>query len=202
MPALWPTFIPVVGGYLNSATEGKTEEETAEKIASEYHKAVKTAQTVLHVNLPSVQAPYQPIKLGILKTLNDIKDSEGRPKLNHFTDWANATSQYWLATTMSQTPFHPLNMAASTGTAGIPAPITHIINNGGAVAPLKAGLLAAFTHPPSPVPFGIPFATKLVAAFTAHLMTVGGLQTEFVTSGSPLTPIPIGPISQPWIGMV
>ena len=29
MPALWPTFIPVVGGYLNKAVE-KTEEETAE----------------------------------------------------------------------------------------------------------------------------------------------------------------------------
>ena len=202
MPALWPTFIPVVGGYLNSATEGKTEEETAEKIASEYHKAVKTAQTVLHANLPLVQASYEPIKNGIMKSLNDIKESGGKPKLNHFTDWANATSQYWLATTMSPTPFHPLNMAASTGTAGIPAPITHIINNGGAVAPLKAGLLAAFTHVASPVPFGIPFATKLVTAFTAHLATVGGLQTEFVTSGSPATPIPIGPIPQPWIGMV
>ena len=45
MPALLPTFIPVVGGYLNSATEGKTEEETFEKIASEYHKAVKTANS-------------------------------------------------------------------------------------------------------------------------------------------------------------
>tara|TARA_B100001057_G_scaffold348776_1_gene350127 strand:- start:387 stop:995 length:609 start_codon:yes stop_codon:yes gene_type:complete len=202
MSALWPTFIPVVGGYLNSATEGKTHEETAEKIASEYHKAVKTAQTVLHANLPLVQAPYQPIKQGILKTLNDIRKSEGRPKISHFTDWATATSNYWLATTMSPVPFHPLNIAATTGTAGIPAPITHIINNGGAIPPLKAGLLAAFTHPQSSVPFGIPFATKLVAAFTAHLMTVGGLQTEFVTSGTPATPIPIGPIPQPWVGMV
>ena len=93
-------------------------------------------------------------------------------------------------------------MAASTGTAGIPAPITHIINNGGAVAPLKAGLLAAFTHPASAVPFGIPFATKLANAFTAHLLTVGGLQTEFVTSGTPATPVPVGPIGQPWVGMV
>lgn len=202
MPAQWSTFIPVVGGYLNSATEGKTHDETAEKIASEYHKAVLTAQTILHANLPLVQAPYQPIKLGILKTLNDIKDSEGRPKLNHFTDWANATSQYWLATTMSPTPFHPLNMAASTGTAGVPVPITHIINNGGNIPALKAGLLAAFTHTASPIPFGIPFATKLVAAFTTHLQSVGGLQTEFVTSGTPVTPIPLGPIPQPWVGMV
>ena len=60
-------------------------------------------------------------------------------------------------------------MAASTGTAGVPAPITHIINNGGAVAPLKAGLLTAFTHPPSAVPYGIPFATKLVSAFTMRI---------------------------------
>jgi len=202
MPALWPVFIPAVGGFLNSATEGKTEEQTAEKIASEYHKAVKTAQTVLHVNLPLVQAPYQPIKMGILKTLNDIKKSEGKPKLSHFSDWANATSQYWLATTMSPVPFHPLNIASSTGTAGIPVPVTHRITNGGAIAPLKAGLLAAFTHPTSPVPFGIPMATKLVTAFTAHLLTVGGLQTEVVTSGTPATPVPLGPIGQPWVGMV
>ena len=157
MPALWPTFIPAVGGYLNSATEGKTEEETAEKIASEYHKAVKTAQTVLHVNLPLAQASYSGIKQGIIKTLKDIKGSGGKPKLNHFNDWANATSKYWLATTMSPVPFHPLNMAASTGTAGVPAPITHKINNGGAIPALKAGLLnvigtggslAKITYPP------------------------------------------------------
>ena len=103
---------------------------------------------------------------------------------------------------MSPVPFHPLNMAASTGTAGVPAPITHKINNGGAIPALKAGLLNAFTHPTSKIPFGIPIATKLVTAFTAHLLTVGGLQTEFVTSGSPATPIPIGPVGQPWIGMV
>jgi len=202
MPALWPVFIPAVGGYLNSATEGKTEEETAEKIASEYHKAVKTAQTVLHVNLPLAQASYSGIKQGIIKTLKDIKGSGGKPKLNHFNDWANATSKYWLATTMSPVPFHPLNMAASTGTAGVPAPITHKINNGGAIPALKAGLLNAFTHPTSKIPFGIPIATKLVTAFTAHLLTVGGLQTEVVTSGTPATPVPLGPIGQPWVGMV
>jgi hypothetical protein len=202
MPALWPTFIPAVGNYLNSAKEGKTHDETAEKISSEYHKAVKTAMTVLHANLVLVQAPYAPIKLAIKKTLDDIKESEGKPKPSHFSDWANATSNYWLTTIMSPTPFHPLNMAASTGTAGVPVPITHIINNGGAVAPLKAGLCAAFTHPASKIPFGIPLATKLVTAFTTHLMTVGGLQTEFVTAGSPVTPVPIGPIGQPWVGMV
>lgn len=202
MPALWPTFIPVVGGYLNSATEGKTHEQTAEKIASEYHKAVKTANTILHVNLPLVQAPYQPIKMAIMKTLNDIRESEGRPKINHFSDWANATSQYWLATTMSPTPFHPVNIGISTGTAGIPAPISHIINNGGNIPGLKAGLLNAFTHQASSVPYGIPFATKLANAFTTHLTTVGGLHTELVTPGTPGTPGPPFPSPQPWVGMV
>ena len=72
MPALWSTFIPVVGGYLNKAVE-KTEEETAEKIASEYHKAVATAMTSLHANMVMVQAPYAPIKVAILKTLNDLR---------------------------------------------------------------------------------------------------------------------------------
>ena len=203
MPALWPTFIPAVGNYLNSAKEGKTHEETAEKIASEYHKAVKTANTLIHPgNLPLVQAPYLPIKNAIKKTLDDIKKSEGKPKLSHFSDWANATSNYWLATTMSPTPFHPVNIGLSTGTAGVPAPISHIINNGGVVPGLKAGLLTAFTHPQSKIPFGIPLATKLVTAFTTHLATVGGLHTELVTPGSPATPRPPFPSPQPWVGLV
>tara|TARA_B100000768_G_C11178120_1_gene331742 strand:- start:307 stop:912 length:606 start_codon:yes stop_codon:yes gene_type:complete len=201
MPALWPTFIPVVGSYLNNVSE-KTHDETAEKIASEYHKAVKTAMTTLHANLVLVQAPYTPIKSAILKTLDEIKTSEGKPKLIHFSDWAKATSTYWLSATMSPTPFHPLNMAASTGTAGIPAPITHIINIGGIIPALQNDLLSAFSDGPQKIPYGIPFATKLVTAFTNHLSTVGGLQTEFVTAGSPATPVPIGPIPQPWVGLV
>jgi len=201
MPALWPTFIPIVGSYLNSATE-KTEEETAEKIASEYHKAVATAMTSLHANMVMVQAPYQPIKMGIMKTLNDIKNSESVPKITHFTDWANATSAYWLSAVMSPVPFHPMNMAASTGTAGIPVPISHIINNGGVIPGLQNDLLTAFSDGPQKIPYGIPFATKLVTAFTNHLSTVGGVQTEFVTSGSPITPIPIGPIPAVWVGMI
>tara|TARA_B110000444_G_scaffold260085_1_gene305840 strand:+ start:1147 stop:1752 length:606 start_codon:yes stop_codon:yes gene_type:complete len=201
MPALWSTFIPVVGGYLNKAVE-KTEEETAEKIASEYHKAVATAMTSLHANMVMVQAPYAPIKVAILKTLNDIKNSEGKPKMNHFVNWANVTSAYWLSAVMNPLPFHPANMAASTGTAGIPIPITHIINNGGVIPALQADLLMAFSDGPQKIPYGIPFATKLVLAFTNHLSTVGGLQTEFVTSGVPLYPVPLGPIPAPWVGMI
>ena len=201
MPALWSTFIPVVGGYLNKAVE-KTEEETAEKIASEYHKAVATAMTSLHANMVMVQAPYAPIKVAILKTLNDIKNSEGKPKMNHFVNWANVTSAYWLSAVMNPLPFHPANMAASTGTAGIPIPITHIINNGGVIPALQADLLTAFSDGPQKIPYGIPFATKLVLAFTNHLSTVGGLQTEFVTSGVPLYPVPLGPIPAPWVGMI
>jgi len=201
MPALWSTFIPVVGSYLNKAVE-KTEEETAEKIASEYHKAVATAATSLHANMVMVQAPYAPIKVAILKTLNDIKKSEGKPKMNHFVNWANVTSTYWLSAVMNPLPFHPANMFASTGTANIPVPITHIINNGGVIPALQADLLMAFSDGPQKIPYGIPFATKLVLAFTNHLSTVGGLQTEFVTSGVPMYPVPMGPIPAPWVGMV
>ena len=201
MPALWSTFIPVVGGYLNKAVE-KTEEETAEKIASEYHKAVATAMTSLHANMVMVQAPYAPIKVAILKTLNDIKNSEGKPKMNHFVNWANVTSAYWLSAVMNPLPFHPANMAASTGTAGIPIPITHIINNGGVIPALQADLLMAFSDGPQKIPYGIPFATKLVLAFTNHLSTVGGLQTELVTPGTPITPLTPFPSALPWVGMV
>lgn len=212
MPALWPTFIPAVGNYLNSTSSKKTHDEIAEKIASEYHKAVKTANTLVHpgnmplvlgyMPSPSAPKPYTPIKNAIKKTLDDIKKSEGRPKLNHFSDWAQTTSTYWLQTKMSPTPFHPINIGLSTGTVGIPAPITHIINNGGVVPGLKAGLLKAFTHAPQKIPYGIPFATKLVNAFTIHLTTIGGLHTELVTPGTPITPLPPFPSPQPWVGMV
>lgn len=202
MAALWPQFISNVGNYLDNPSEGKTHEETAEKIASEYHKAVKGAKTSLHANPILLQAPYAPIKVAILKTLNDIKNSEGYPQLGNFTDWASVTSAYWLATTMSPVPFHPGNIALSTGTAGIPAPITHVISNGGVIPALQSDLLKAFTHKQSKVKYGKPFATKLVTAFTKHLLTVGGIHTELVTPGTPITPGPPFPSPLPWTGLV
>jgi len=140
--------------------------------------------------------------MAIMKTLNDIRESEGKPKLPHFLDWANATSTYWLSTTMSPAPFHPVNMGLSTATVGVPAPISHIINNGGVIPALQNDLLTAFTHTQSAVPYGIPFATKLVTAFKNHLTTVGGLHTELVFPGSPATPLPPFPSPQPWVGLV
>ena len=202
MAALWPQFISIVGNYLDDPSEGKTHEETAEKIASEYHKAVKAAKTSLHVNPVLSQAPYAPIKVAIMKTLNDIVKSEGKPQLVNFTDWANATSSYWLATTMSPVPPHPGNIALSTGTAGIPVPITHIISNGGSIPGLQSDLLKAFTHTQSKVKYGKPFATKLVTAFTKHLSTVGGIHTELVTPGTPITPGPPFTSPLPWTGLV
>ena len=36
MAALWPTYIKNVGIFLDSPKEGKTEKQTAEKLAKEY----------------------------------------------------------------------------------------------------------------------------------------------------------------------
>jgi len=201
MPAVWPGFISTVGSFLDDKSE-KTHTDTAEKISSEYHKAVKTAMTSLHANMVLSQPPYAPIKGAIKQCLDDIRESEGVAKIYHFTNWANTTSAYWLSVIMSPTPFHPINMGLSTGTAGIPAPISHIINNGGVIPALQNDLLTAFTHPPAPALYGVPFATKLATAFTNHLTTVGGLQTEFVTGGTPATPVPVGPVPQVWVGLV
>tara|TARA_R110002060_G_C2127253_1_gene99063 strand:- start:266 stop:406 length:141 start_codon:yes stop_codon:yes gene_type:complete len=41
MVALWSQFISIVGNYLDYSSEGKTHEETTEKIPSEYHKIEK-----------------------------------------------------------------------------------------------------------------------------------------------------------------
>ena len=202
MAVLWPTFINTVGSYLNDSSEGKSHEQTAEKISLEYHKAVLSAGTSLHANPVLVQAPYAPIKLAIQKSFEDIFNSGGKPQLIHFLDWANATSAYWLATTMSPLPFHPFNMIASTGTLGIPVPIMHTIINGGVIPALQADLLLAFAQPPAPIPSGIPTATKLAKAFTTHLSTVGGLQIELVTRGTPATPAPPLPSPLPWFGLV
>tara|TARA_R110000803_G_scaffold210201_1_gene281404 strand:- start:29 stop:640 length:612 start_codon:yes stop_codon:yes gene_type:complete len=203
MAVPWPTFINTVGSYLNDSSEGKSLEQTAEKIALEYHKVVVSAGTILHANPVLVQAPYVPIKLAIQKSLEDIFNSGETPQLIHFLDWANATSDYWLTTTMSPSPYHPLNMIASTGTSGIPVPITHTIINGGVIPTLQADLLLAFAQPPAPIPAGIPTATKLAKAFTTHLSTVDGLQIELVTAGTPTTPtLALPSPSGSWFGLV
>ena len=75
MAVPWPTFINTVGSYLNDSSEGKSHEQTAEKIALEYHKVVVSAGTILHANPVLVQAPYVPIKLAIQKSLEDIFNS-------------------------------------------------------------------------------------------------------------------------------
>ena len=202
MAILWPTFINPVGNYLNSAVDSHSHESTAEKISSEYHKAMMSAVTSLHINGVMIQPSYVPIKMAIKKTFNDIRQSEGKPKVIHFIDWATETSNYWLAITMNPIPFHPINMAASTGTAGIPIPIVHIINNGGVIPALQNDLLKAFTHSTETIKYGIPFATKLSTAFINHLSTVGGLQTETIIPGTPATPGPPYPLPSPWVGVV
>jgi len=202
MAVIWPTFISSVGEYLNDSSEGKSHDETAEKIASEYHNAVKAATTSLHMNGVMVQAPYTPIKMAIERVFDDIRNSEGNPQLIHFMDWATQISTYWLSATMNPMPFHPINMTTSTGTAGVPIPISHIINNGGVIPALQSDLLNAFTHTSVNQPYGIPFATKLSTAFINHLSMVGGLQTATVIPGTPTTPGPPFPLPSMWLGMV
>jgi hypothetical protein len=201
MPAVWPGFITSVGGWLDDKSE-KTHMDTAEKIASEYHKAVSTAQTSLHATMVMVQPPYIPIKMSIKKCLDDIRDSEGKPQLFHFTDWSAKTVSYWMSVQYQLVPFHPIAIATSTGTAGVPVPVTNVTTVGGTPPTLANDLLKAFTHPPAPALFGIPFATKLATAFTNHLTTVQGLHTHVVTAGTPATPVPLGPIPYPWSGLV
>ena len=204
MAAVWPAYITKVGGYLNSATEGRTYRKTAQKLASEYATAVSSVLTVAPAGINGIQtpAPIEPMVNAIEKCLKDINDSESRPKLNHFTGWATSVSQYWLATVFSPLVPDPLHIASSTGAPGVFIPITNVVTNGGAIAPLKAGLLKAFTHPTSPVPYGIPMATKLQIAFQSHLLTVGGVHTMGVVSGTPVSPIPIPTLPIPWIQLV
>lgn len=202
MASLWPKYITVVGGFLDSPTEGKTIEQTAEKLASEYHKAVKTA---LITGPPygvgvSVQPSYIPMKLAIQRCLQSILDSGGKPQLYHFAEWALKVVEYWTQVTYGIPIPHPAAIAASTGFP--PVGVSNVTTVGGVPATLQSDLLTAFTHPPSPIPYGVPMATKLVKAFTTHLTTVAGVHTIVTTSGTPVTPIPLGPVPYPWSGLV
>lgn len=203
MPAIWPTFITQVGNYLNDAKEGKTHEETAEKIASSYHTAVSTAQVILYPNLVIVRPPYLPIKNAILKTFNNIRESEKKARPEQFTDWANAVVDYWKKSQFSPLPFHPQSIIESTGTAGVPIPITHMVTNGGDVNKLKKDLHKVFDHEPQKIKYGIPFATELSTAFISHLQTVKGEHKLTVIPGTPASP---GPpiVAKPfkWSGVV
>lgn len=203
MPAIWPTFITQVGNYLNDAKEGKTHEQTAEKIASSYHTAVSTAQIILYPNLVIVRPPYLPIKNAILKTFNNIRESEKKARPEQFTDWANAVVDYWKKSQFSPLPFHPQSIIESTGTAGVPIPITHMVTNGGDVNKLKKDLHKVFDHEPQKIKYGIPFATELSTAFISHLQTVKGEHKLTVIPGTPASP---GPpiVAKPfkWSGVV
>jgi len=190
MPAIWPTFVSSVGAYLNNPSEGKTEEQTAEKIASAYHTAVSTAQVVLYPNLVIVRPSYIPIKNAILKTFNDIKKSEKKATPAQFNDWAKAIVNYWEQSQFSPAPFHPQSIIESTGTAGVPIPISHTVTNGGSVGKLKKDLHKVFDHKPQKGKYGVPFATDLSKVFISHLQSVKGEHKLTVIPGTPATPGP------------
>ena len=203
MPANWPTFITQVGNYLNDPKEGKTHKETAEKIASSYHTAASTVQVILYPNLVMVRPPYLPIKNAILKTFDNIRESEKKARPEQFTDWAKAVVDYWKKSQFSPAPFHPQSMIESTGTTGVPIPISHIVSNGGNVDKLKKDLHKVFDNEPQKIKYGIPFATELSTAFISHLQNVKGTHYLTVIPGTPATP---GPpiVNKPfkWSGVV
>lgn len=190
MPAIWPTFVSNVGTYLNTPSEGKTEEETAEKIAFAYHTAVSTAQVILYPNLVLVRPSYLPLKNAILKTFDDIKRSEKKPTPAQFASWADAVVNYWNQSQFSPIPFHPQSIIESTGTAGIPIPISHMVTSGGNASKLKADLHKVFNRGPQRGKYGIPFATELSKAFISHLQSVKGEHKLTVIPGTPATPGP------------
>jgi len=198
----WSTFQSAVAPYLDNPVDGKTHAETAEKIASEYHKAVSAAQTTFHGTILTTQPPYAPLKMAIEDALNQISESEGAPQLQHFTKWSAATVAYWASTQYALLPFHPLAMIASTGTVGIPIPISNIAISGGTPSPLDAGLLAAFTHPAVNSPMGDTVCGKLILAWTAHLTTVIGIHLHTVIGGTPATPTTPIVLPVPWMGLM
>ena len=82
------------------------------------------------------------------------------------------------------------SMIESTGTAGVPIPISHMVTNGGNASKLKADLHKVFDHEPQRGKYGIPFATELSKVFISHLQSVKGEHKLTVIPGTPATPGP------------
>lgn len=204
MAALWPTYITKVGIYFNSPIGGKTEKETAEKLASEYGMISQNVTTTppAGINFISTSVSTLPMQTAIEKCLMDIKDSGGAPKLGHFFKWASEVSKFWLATPFQAIVPDPLHLASTTGAPGVTIPISNVVLNGGVIPALQADLLTAFSDGVQTIPYGIPMATKLAKAFTTHLTTVSGIHAMGVVSGTTLSPIPIPSLPIPWVGLV
>jgi hypothetical protein len=176
MAAIWPAFQSQLVGYLKNK-KAKKDEETAKKIGTLYHQAVKTAMPVLVPGATLMGGSAAPVINGFktsFKLGRKLKGKTPTPAI-----WAAAASGlvlYWTGKTFSPVP--PPTWISGTNPILVP---------GVPPAPLIYTAMQAKT--PELV------AAGLVSAFTTHLLSVSGIFTG-PNAGSAGAPVPF-----PWVAI-
>ena len=189
MAVLWPTFQAEVSTWLDTTSE-RDEMDTANKIAGAYHSAVQTAMITLVPGSTIITTPPpNAMATAIYNTFNQIKQSERVSNPQQFLGWANSIVAFWQAVQWNPIP-PPLGyISPTTG---------HTVISGGTPTPLNIGLWNAFNNVPSQVPMGNVISTKLISAFTTHLLTITGVYNGII----PAVPSPVPGPPFPWVGVV
>jgi hypothetical protein len=179
MAAVWPAFQSQLTSYL-TAKKAKNEDETAKKIGQLYHQAVKTAMPILVPGAMPIGGSSAIITNGF-KASFKLGRALGKVPANPaiWSPAGLAVVTYWTGKT-----FNP----AIPAPGGAPPATSHITTFPG-VPPIPQ-IYAAMQARTAP---GV--ASGLVAAFTTHLLSVGGLWTGFTPSVPPV------PLPFPWVGI-
>ena len=185
--ANWLGFTSAVAPFLD-APIGQTHEQTAQHIAQQYEIATRPT-IITMIGAPLIKTPfYGPMKQAIMDSFDMVKDSGGMPKPIHFQPWANEIVNYWLGSVWSPLP-PPIGYISPT--------VGNIVLTGGTPTPLNVQICDAFILPRASTPMGNLICTKLVLAFTNHLMTVKGIYNGLI----PAAPSPVPGPPFPWIGV-
>jgi hypothetical protein len=189
MPIVWSTFQLPVSQFLDTAVP-KSERDTARFIANQYVNTVRTAGITLIPGSTIISTPpATEIENGIFQALDLMKSSSpSPPNPTMFLPWANATLSFWRAVVWSPIPPPPGYISPTTG-------VTTLFS--GTPSPLDIELWNAFNNTPANVPLGNVVCSKLITAFTNHLLTVSGIYNGLV----PAVPSPIPGPPFPWVGI-
>lgn len=179
MPANWAIFKSNMVKFFNdkSAEELK---DAADKIATEYDLAMKTALTMPPALNAFMGSDKTKISSGFEKSFQALLNKGDKPPTPaDFMGAANGIIQYW-----QNASFNPMP-APSPAAGPAPGPQPAIVNPG-LPHPLAAGLMDAMGKGQAPA-----VASALVAEFTKHMLSIQGMYTGMV-------PSPAGPVPTPF----
>ena len=176
MPAIWPVFQSQLVRYLTS-NKASGDPETAKKIGSLYHQAVRTAMPLMVPGATPIGGSAKIIESGFNASFKLGRALGGIPSNPAIWGPASAAvSLYW--TGLSFSPVPPPTWISGVNIVTVPGvpPLPQIY------AAMKANT-------------AVGVASGLVGAFTTHLSTVSGIFTGH-NAGSAGAPIPF-----PWVAI-